>query len=144
MRTEFMGKVEVPAKIESLEDLFAARQGQLSPDKVRHLDVPDALVETGASLLSLPKRFVQQLGLRFMRTRVARTATGAATFDVYEAVRLTVQGRDCTIDVAQIPDECPVVIGVIPLELLDFVVDPVGQRLIGNPAHGGKHMIDMF
>jgi hypothetical protein len=35
-------------------------------------------------------------------------------------------------------------IGQVPLELLDFVVDPVGQRLIGNPEHGGKHMMDMF
>jgi len=35
-------------------------------------------------------------------------------------------------------------IGQIPLELLDFVVDPFGQRLVGNPDHGGEHMIDMF
>jgi hypothetical protein len=27
---------------------------------------------------------------------------------------------------------------------LDFVVDPVGQRLIGNPDHGGEQMIDIF
>ena len=32
----------------------------------------------------------------------------------------------------------------IPLEGLDFVVDPTCQRLIGNPDHGGKQMIDMF
>jgi hypothetical protein len=27
---------------------------------------------------------------------------------------------------------------------LDFVVDPAGQRLIGNPEHGGEQMIEMF
>ncbi|MCH8029764.1 MAG: hypothetical protein IH874_07525 [Candidatus Dadabacteria bacterium] len=54
---------------------------------------------------------------------------------IYEAVRLTVQGREMTADVAEVPDECPVLIGQIPLEGLDFVVDPVGQRLIGNPDH---------
>jgi hypothetical protein len=32
----------------------------------------------------------------------------------------------------------------IPLEMLDFVVDPRGQRLIGNPDHGGEWMIDMY
>ncbi|MGB0068686.1 MAG: hypothetical protein WBQ11_11610 [Isosphaeraceae bacterium] len=31
----------------------------------------------------------------------------------------------------------------IPLEMLDFVVDPRGQRLIGSPDHGGEWMIDM-
>jgi len=34
-------------------------------------------------------------------------------------------------------------IGIIPLEMLDFVFDPRDQRLIGNPDHGGEWMIDM-
>ena len=63
---------------------------------------------------------------------------------VYEAVRLTIQGRDCTADVAELPDDCPVLIGQLPLEMLDFIVDPIGQRLIGNPEHGGEHMIEHF
>jgi hypothetical protein len=46
--------------------------------------------------------------------------------------------------VAEVPDDCPVLIGQIPLEVLDFVVDPVGQRLIGNPAHGGEQMLEMY
>ena len=33
---------------------------------------------------------------------------------------------------------------VDPLELLDFVVDLKGQHLIGNPAHGGEHILDLF
>ena len=48
------------------------------------------------------------------------------------------------IEAAEIPDACPVLIGQIPLELLDFVVDPVGQRLLGNPDHGGEQMIEMY
>lgn len=63
---------------------------------------------------------------------------------VYGTVRLTVQGRECNADVSEFPDECPVLIGQLPLEMLDFVVDPVGQRLIGNPAHGGEHMIEIY
>ena len=35
-------------------------------------------------------------------------------------------------------------IGVIPLELLDFVVTPKSQKLIGNPEHGGEYMFDML
>jgi hypothetical protein len=37
-----------------------------------------------------------------------------------------------------------VLIGQIPLERLDFVVDPQGNRLIGNPAHGGEHIIEAY
>jgi len=60
---------------------------------------------------------------------------------VFRAVRLSVQGRDCISDVAEIPNEFSIAIGQVPLELMDWIVDPRGQRLIGNPKHGGEHMI---
>lgn len=41
-------------------------------------------------------------------------------------------------------EDCPVLIGQVPLELLDFVVDPKTQRLIGNPAHGGEQTYEMY
>lgn len=144
MGIDTMGKVLVAAKIESLEDLFKVQQGLIADGEVRRLEVDDALVDTGATGLSMPGRLIRQLGLRPIRTRQARTAAGVTPFQMYSAVRLTVQGRDCLGDVAELPDDCPVLIGQIPLELLDFVVDPVGQRLIGNPAHGGEHMIEMY
>ena len=53
-------------------------------------------------------------------------------------------GGDCPMDVTELPDECPVLIGQLPLEALDFVVDPVNQRLIGNPPHGGEHIIELY
>ena len=139
-----MGKVLVAARVENLADLMKVEEGSLAPEQVRRVDVNDALVDTGATMLSLPKRLVQQLGLKRHRTRIARTSAGTVSFGVYSAVRLTVQERDCVIEVAEVPDECPVLIGQVPLEMLDFVVDPVGQRLIGNPEHGGEQMIDMF
>ncbi len=57
---------------------------------------------------------------------------------------LIVHERACFVEVAEVPDECPVLIGQVPIEMLDFVVDPVGQKLIGNPAHGGQQMIDLL
>jgi predicted aspartyl protease len=139
-----MGKVLVTAKMENMEDVYAVKLGTLAPEKVRTVEVTDALVDTGATMLSLPKRLIEQLGLEQLRTRRARTTTGIAEFGVYSLVQLTVEGRDCRVDVAELSDDCPVLIGQIPLESLDFVVDPVGQRLIGNPEHGGEHMIDLF
>ena len=139
-----MGKVLVPAVIENLEDLYKADAGTLPPDDVRRIEIQDALVDTGAIMLSMPKRLVAQLGLKPFRKRTVRTVGGIVETTLYSGVRLTVQGREFTCDVAEIPDDCPVLIGQIPLEGLDFVVDPIGQRLIGNPEHGGEHMIDIF
>lgn len=139
-----MGKVLVAAKIENLEDLYETSKGVLPAERVRSVNVTDALVDLRATMLSLPRRFIEALGLKRHRSRSARTTAGTVTFGVFDAVRLTVQERDCVIEVAEVPDECPVLIGQVPLELLDFVIDPAGRRLIGNPEHGGEHMMDLF
>ncbi len=139
-----MGKVVVEAKIENLGDLFAASRGQLDPDNVRKVEVANALVDTGATILSIPKWLISQLGLKHYKTRRARTPVGLFDFTIYEAVRLTVQGRDCVVEVSDVDDESPVLIGQLPLEGLDFLVDPVTHRLIGNPDHHGEQMIDLL
>jgi len=144
MEMETMGKVTVRARIENLEDLYAAAKGALPAQQARAVEIHDALVDTGATMLSLPLRLIEQLGLRRHRTRTARTAAGAFSFGIYDPVRLTVQERDCVVEVAEVPEGCSALIGQVPLELLDFVVDPVGQKLIGNPDHAGEQMIDMF
>jgi predicted aspartyl protease len=139
-----MGKVIVSAKIVNLFDLHEVEEGRLASDQVRSIDATDALVDTGATMLSLPRRLIQQLGLKRQRTKTARTTAGVFEFGIYGPVQLAVQGRDCIIEVAEIPDNCPPLIGQVPLEMLDFVVDPAGRCLIGNPEHGGQQMIDMF
>jgi clan AA aspartic protease len=144
METAAMGRVIVKARIENLEDLVLARSGYKKTEEVRALDVDDALVDTGAAMLSLPKSLIKKLGLKKFTSRKMRTAKGSTKTDIYEAVRLTIQDRNCTIDVCQVAEGCPVLIGQVPLELLDFVVDPKRQRLIGNPEHGGEFMVDAF
>jgi predicted aspartyl protease len=137
------GKVLVAARLENLDDLFGVRKGQITEQQVRRVEVGDALVDTGATGLLIPQRLIAQLGLDPVRSRPSRTIAGNVPLQIYRAVRLTVQGRDCISDVAEIPDDFPIVIGQVPLELMDWVVDPRGQRLIGNPEHGGEHIIEV-
>jgi hypothetical protein len=63
---------------------------------------------------------------------------------MYDVVRLTIQGRECTMDVMEVPDSVPVLIGQLPLEHLDLVVDPRSRTLTGNPAHGGEHVYELL
>jgi len=72
------------------------------------------------------------------------TSHGICEAVKFETVRLTIQGRDCPVDVLEVPDNVPVLVGQIPLENLDLVVDPRGGKLIGNPEHGGEHMFEMY
>jgi predicted aspartyl protease len=144
METDTMGRVLVEVILESLRDLWALEQGLIKTDQVRRIIVPDALVDTGATMLSLPTRMIRQLGLTKTWTRQVTTSKGTSNADVYSSVKLTIKGRDCPMDVLEVPDDVPVLIGQIPLEYLDFVVDPQSRSLIGNPAHGGEQMYEMY
>src|SRR5437016_1842181 len=144
METATMGRVLTEATIENLEDLWAAKRGLMTADQVRAINVSDALVDTGATLLSLPTRLIQQLGLTKTGSKRVVSSIGLGQSDVYDAVRLTIQGRTCTMDVMEVPDGVPVLIGQLPLEHLDLVVDLRSRQLIGNPAHGGEHMYELY
>lgn len=144
METETMGRVLTEATIESVKDLWAVERGLLQPEEARRIEVPDALVDTGATLLSLPARLIRQLGLTQTATKRVTSSTGLAEAAMYEAVRLTIQGRVCTMDVMEVPDTVPVLIGQLPLEHLDLVVDLRNRALIGNPAHGGEHIYELY
>ncbi len=139
-----MGRVLTEVIIENLGDLYAVKLGVLRPDQVRRVVVRDALADTGATILSLPTRLIRQLGLDKRGMKRVTTSQGICEADKYEAVQLTIQDRDCPVDVLEVPDTVPVLVGQIPLENLDLVVDPRGGKLIGNPEHGGEHMFEMY
>ena len=102
-----MGRVLVTARIENMGDLYAVQLGVLSPDKVRSAEVADALVDTGASTLSLPTHLINSLGLDYLRSQRVRSATGSGQTRVYGTARLTIQGRACPTDVLEVPDDLP-------------------------------------
>ena len=144
MENALMGRVLTEATIENLRDLWECQAGRLPADRVRCVTVSDALVDTGATSLSLPTRLIHQLGLARRYQKQATSSSGVISVNVYEAVRLTIQGRDVTVDPVEVPDDVPVLIGQIPLEWLDLVPDPRSRRLMGNPAHGGEQILELL
>ena len=144
MEMEIVGRVLTEATIENLKDLWAVEGAIKAPEEARKVVVADALVDTGATLLSLPTSLIRRLGLNKTSSKRVTSSIGLAEADVYEAVRLTIQGRSCTMDVMEVPDTVPVLIGQLPLEHLDLVVDLRNRSLIGNPAHGGEHVYELF
>jgi predicted aspartyl protease len=144
MEYDTMGRVTTPATIENLQDVLDANRGLCAPDKVRRVEISDALVDTGSTLLALPTRLIYHLGLEKKATKRVTGTSGVCEANLYGTVRLTIQGRECPTDVMEVPDNVPVLIGQIPLEYLDFVIEPRTQRLIGNPAHGGEHVLELY
>ena len=62
----------------------------------------------------------------------------------FDAVRLTIMGRECVVEVMEVSNATPALVGQIPLEILDLVVNPMAGTLTGNPAHGGEHVLELL
>ena len=105
------------------------------------MTVEDAIVDTGATGLSLPKPLIEQLGLTPVRSRRAQTTNGIVTRTVYSDVRYTVLEREGTMEGADLPAGLPVLIGHMVLEYLDLYLN-IKKGLIYNPAHDGEWIKD--
>ena len=54
---------------------------------------------------------------------------------------MTIDDRSDEFAVAELPDDVPALVGVVPLEILDFVVDPTTQKDEGK--HGATRVMLM-
>ena len=130
-------------ELENLKDLHAVELGVLNAEDVRRLTVEDALVDTGATGLCLPKSLIEQLGLTPLRNIRVQTANGPAERTFYSEVKYTVLERSYSIQVTDLPEDAPVLVGHMILEALDLCVD-IENGLIYNPAHDGEWTIKIL
>lgn len=138
-----VGRVVTEVLVENYGDTERAAHGEISEDQIRRLRV-ESLVDSGATFFCMPRSLIEQLGLRFLRHKEARTAAGPLTLGIYGAARLTVQGRDCITEVMELPEDRQALLGQVPLEMMDWWIDLSSQRLVGNPEHGGQWMAEVF
>ena len=110
----------------------------------RTFDIPDALVDVDALGLSLPRSAIDALGLKLVKIGRASTPSGPTDVRIFGPVRLTIDGRDCPCEPVEVAEDQPARIGRIVLHALDLVVDPLSACLVGNPAHGGEHIIELY
>ena len=137
-----MGKVIVKIKLTNQGDLVTV---QRKPSKAKPRTVEtEALVDTGATRLYLQSSLIKALGLRKESEVRSKTTNGVGRRAVFESVRLELMGRNGAFQVVEMDDDVPNLLGQIPLDYLDFVVDPRGQKLIPNPEHGDKQMSEEY
>ncbi len=138
-----MGKVIVQFTATNYDDLsdVARRKSKRKP---RHVSA-EALIDTGATRLYLQVSVIKTLGLRPVSEISSRTMSDRSEKRiVYSPVDLEIQGRRGTFEVIALPDTLPNIIGQIPLEHLDWVVDSHNRKLIPNPEHKHGEMADEF
>jgi len=141
--TDTMGKVTTRIKVENWLDAELLAVGART-EKPRTVET-EALVDSGAVKFYLKSSIIRELGLRPIGEIKSRTMSARSEArKVFSPVSLEIQGRTGRFDVVEVPDALPNIIGQIPLEDLDWVVDCRNQKLIPNPEHKHGELSDEF
>lgn len=138
-----MGKVIEKIQVQNWDDiaLIAAGARKSAPRLVN----VEALIDTCAGFFYLKGTLVKKLGLRRIDTVRSRTMSNRIEERrVCSPVELKLAGRTGVFQVVEIPDALPNLIGQIPLEALDLVVDLHKRRVVPNPEHPDGPLFDEF
>lgn len=140
-----MGKVLTDLKLTSLYDLRDFRLQRIKETEIKSLLINNVIVDSGASMLCLSKAIIDQLDLEFVKSTKVNTADGIVTRGIYGPVVYEIQGRSARGDVLELAHpKINALIGQIPLEQLDFLINPAANRLITNPEHEGELILDQL
>ena len=127
-----MGKVVEQVKLTSL----------FEPEKLVEVE---AVIDTGATMVVLPKDIVEELGLKKMREVEVRYANNnVETKPIYGVVNIELNGSSANLDVLVEEKGSQPLIGQVLLELLDLIVEPKTRKLIPNPASPEMPMMEIL
>jgi clan AA aspartic protease len=128
-----MDEVRVEIELENFVDRGLVRRGQLAEAEVRAVKVR-AIVDTGAVMLMLPRDVVEALGLDEIRSAVVTCADNRKEeLVVAGGVTVRVGSRSAFVECLVGPPNSDVLLGQIPLEAMDLLVDCGRQELVPRP-----------
>jgi len=140
-----MGKVLTDVKLTSYDSLRDYRQQRITADQIRQVLITNVIVDSGASMMCLSRSLIEQLGLELLKMTKVNTAEGIVERGIYGPVIYEIQGRMARGDVLELSHpKIQALIGQIPLEQLDFLINPAANRLITNPEHEGELILDQL
>lgn len=110
-------------------------QNRFLPEASRGQDVDcQLLVDSGAAELALPAEIIDSLRLEELgKVRVTTADGGRHDYRVLGIVELEVQGRCCQVRAIELPRGSQPLLGAVPLEEMDWHIDPGNRQLVPNP-----------
>lgn len=125
-----MGQVITTITVTNRIDRVMAERGFISAEEVRSVILDNVVVDTGATLLSLPARIISQLGLIQVGERDVETSAGIKKGRIFADAQIIVEGREGRFDCLELPEGVSaVLLGVIPIEELGLEPDFKNRRL---------------
>jgi len=131
-----MGYFAEKITLENSNDRANVEAGYITQDQIRSMEV-EAMPDTGAWTLVINEDIRKKLGLTIEETSESTLADGKTnTYDVTSGVRIRWKNRSTILPAVVVPDADDILLGALPLEAMDLMVDPVHRRLVG--VHGDK------
>ena len=130
-----MGLVYADIELINTVDLILKMQGLCSDQDVRRIKTL-ALVDSGSYELVMSKEMAEKLGLMVVDQRAVTLADERhRAVDVVGPIDVRFENRRTTVRAFVLPGATQVLLGAIPLEGLDVMIDPKKQELIVNPLY---------
>lgn len=128
-----MGFVYAEIELVSTEDIALHRRGFLAEDKIKRIRIR-AMVDSGSYMLVITDDIRRQLDLPLIQEQVFRLADDSEVKgEVVGPVEVHFENRSTTTRAVVLPGAQEPLLGSIPIEDLDVVIDPKQQRLMVNP-----------
>ena len=136
-----MGLVHAEIILRNAGDVTGVRRGYIKESEIRQTKVV-AVVDTGSANLVINEAIRQQLGLVVEMAYKTELADGSTqSYGLTEAVQIQWKDRIASCQAVVVPNAKDVLLGTIPLEAMDLVINPAKQELVG--AHGDKVVYTM-
>ena len=131
-----MGTVYEIITLKNASDVADAERGIIAEEAVRETTV-NALVDTGSGTLVISEEIREKLGLRIRGLRSATLANDKKEIcKVTEPVEIHWKNRNTTCPALVSSGWGEILLGSIPLEDMDLMVNPVKRELVG--VHGDE------
>jgi len=136
-----MGYVYADIQLTNEDDLAFQRRGWAAEAEIRRVTTR-ALVDSGAFDLIINEEIQEKLNLPVLGKRAVRLADETLLeVDIVGPVEVRFEDRSTTVRALLLPGTEEVLLGAIPLEGLDVIIDPLRERLLVNPPETTNSLI---
>jgi clan AA aspartic protease len=134
METASKGFVYADIELVRGDDLILAQEGYIPEDQINRVYVRSR-VDSGATMLAIPEFVKNQLNLKKVTDLEAELADGSSVkLEVVGPIEVRFESRRTLVEAMVVPNSTTVLLGAIPMEGMDVLIDPKRERLIVNPA----------
>ena len=138
-----MGYVHSEIELINGEDFVCAKKHLIGEEEIRSIRVK-MLVDSGSYLMAINENIQEYLNLSFQYQEPAILADGRRILcNVVGPIEVRFANRRATCNAFVLPGDSEPLLGAIPMEEMDVLVDARRQELVINPAHpeGQSHRL---